>query len=122
MKDKKNHNDVNRSRSERVFIRLTKEEKEAFEKRCAESGQSQADYFRQVCLSSKPLRKRKSPHPNAALLLKYLGHLGKIGSNINQIARETNGGHLPYSQKVDAMRKDISHIRSIIREALGYDH
>lgn len=106
----------------RVFIRLSEDDKKEFEKRCAESGQTQSDYFRQMCLSSKPLRKRKAPHLNTELLLKYLGHIGKIGSNINQVAKETNGGFLPYTQRMEEIQKDVQHIRLIIREALGYDH
>ena len=114
--------DKNRSRSARVFVRLLPEEKQAFEKRCLESGLSQADYFRQKCLNNSPLRKRKNLTIDAQELTKCLAQLGKIGSNMNQIAKETNMGYLPTNDELDIALVEHRQLMVKIRKALGYDH
>ncbi|MFY0599305.1 MAG: plasmid mobilization relaxosome protein MobC [Cyclobacteriaceae bacterium] len=112
----------NRLRNVRVFIRLLPEEKKAFEQRCSDAGLTQADYFRRLCLEATPLRKRKSPSVNTQLLTQYLAQIGKIGSNLNQIAKRTNAEIFPSSRELGKVTDDIMQLRTIIRKALGYDH
>ncbi|GAB5527500.1 MAG: hypothetical protein Roseis2KO_53720 [Roseivirga sp.] len=114
--------DKNRSRSARVFVRLLPEEKQAFEKRCLESGLSQADYFRQKCLNGKPIRKRKNLNVEALELTRCLAQLGKIGSNLNQMAKETNMGYLPTNDELDIALVEHRQLMAKIRKALGYDY
>lgn len=114
--DKKKRSEK-RKRNELVQFRLTKEEKEEFNRRCEALGLSGADYFRKSALKSKPLKSGS----DTALLIKLLASWGKIGGNLNQIAKHYNSGN-PTDQvmgeelikKVDSMRKDL-------RQALGYD-
>ena len=110
----------NRQRTDRLTFRMLPKEKAEFDRRCQEAGVSKADYFRQKCLDDKPLRKKKNPHPNTQLLAKTLGHIGKIGSNINQVAKNANTGYPPNSNRLETMAQDIQFIREMLRQSLGY--
>ena len=77
-------------RSKRFEIRFTPEEWIALQERAAEAGASStAIYARSVLLPSNHLvdQETKAEHK---LRVQLLASLGKIGSNINQIARSLN--------------------------------
>ena len=77
-------------RSKRFEIRFTPEEWIALQERAAEAGASStAIYARSVLLPSNHLadQETKAEH---RLRVQLLASLGKIGSNINQIARSLN--------------------------------
>ena len=77
-------------RSKRFEIRFTPEEWVALQQRAAEAGASStAIYARAVLLPSNHLadQETKAEHK---LRVQLLASLGKIGSNINQIARSLN--------------------------------
>jgi uncharacterized membrane protein YccC len=77
-------------RSKRFEIRFTSEEWMALQERAAEAGASStAIYARAVLLPSNHLadQETKAEHK---LRVQLLASLGKIGSNINQIARSLN--------------------------------
>lgn len=112
--------EANRSRSVRVFVRLHPDEKKEFEARCKSCGLTQADYFRKKCLEEKALRKRKAPTVETEVLLKTLAQIGKVGGNLNQIARELNMGYLPINGELETTLKEVRELRTEIRKALGY--
>ena len=112
----------NRQRTERVIFRLTSEERKNFEMRCQSSGVSKSDYFRQCCLESKPLRKRKSPSVEVQALLKLIGQLGKTGSNLNQIAKAYNLGYLQANDELDIALIEHRELLSKVRKILSYDY
>jgi len=109
-----------RQRNDRVIFRLTAEEKVRFEKFCQASGLSKSDYFRKKCLEEKALRKRKTPNIETETLLKTLAQIGKVGGNLNQIARELNMGYLPITDELQLTLNQIRQLRLEIRKALGY--
>lgn len=111
-----------RQRNERVIFRLTPEERASFESRCQASGFSKSDYFRKKCLDEAPLRKRKALPVDVELLTRYLGQVGRIGNNINQVAKSMNQGFLPSADELNETVQDIKELRAVIRKALGYDH
>ena len=79
-----------KKRSKRFEIRFTPEEWVALQQRAAEAGASStAIYARAVLLPSNHLadQETKAEHK---LRVQLLASLGKIGSNINQIARSLN--------------------------------
>lgn len=49
-------------------------------------------YSRKILLDAPPARVRRRPSPEMSALAKLLGELGKIGSNLNQIAYWHNAG------------------------------
>ncbi|TGD61576.1 plasmid mobilization relaxosome protein MobC [Tabrizicola sp. WMC-M-20] len=57
-------------------------------------------------------------------LIRALGDLGRIGNNVNQIARAANEGRIRSidarsADVLDALRNKIEELRQEIREALG---
>lgn len=71
-----------------VQFRTTPEEKLQFEKLAQDSGVTLSDLIKQQILSKPP--KHKKATPDRAALIRGLAELGKIGSNVNQIAKEIN--------------------------------
>lgn len=109
-----------RQRTEIINFRVLPEERALFEDRCQNSGLSKADYFRMKCLEEKPLRKRKAPNVQTEILLKTLGQIGKVGSNLNQIAKDVNMGYLPINNELEIALNELKELRSKIRNAIGY--
>lgn len=106
------------TRNPRFVIRLSTEDKERYKSRCQEAGLSQSDYFRLKCLEAKPLRKRRSPNVNSQMLYQVLGQLGKVGSNINQIAKQYNSGFSQATENFEGIRQDLQALRKMVRAAL----
>ena len=77
-------------RNKRFEIRLTSEEWEALQKRAIESGNSSTALFARSILLPQSHTKNQESKTEHKLRLALLASLGKIGSNINQIARALN--------------------------------
>ncbi|MDO4345675.1 MAG: plasmid mobilization relaxosome protein MobC [Eubacteriales bacterium] len=78
-----------------VKTRLTEEEKKAFEEKCRALSLNQSEYLRQAVLCGKISATVKVTQRNAEMLDRIsslVAQYGKIGSNLNQIARYLNGG------------------------------
>ncbi len=118
MKIQQAHFDRTESRTTHFLVRLSIDEKERFEKRCRDAGITQSDYFRMKCLESKPLRKRRSLNVNSQMLYQALGQLGKVGSNINQIAKQYNSGFSQATENFEGIRQDLQALRKMVRAAL----
>lgn len=69
----------------RLEIRLHASEKIQLEEAAQVAGLTISDFIRREILKRKP--KRKPLTPERAALLRGLSELGKIGSNVNQVAR-----------------------------------
>ena len=79
--DKKKENKVLMS------MRISVEDKELIEKKARKTGLTTSEYMRRCALG------RKLPcYGDTGLLREYSMQLGKIGSNLNQIAKHLNGG------------------------------
>lgn len=72
-----------------IRVRVTASEKLRIWQMAAESGYTPSDFMRlRTMASTQPLRHK--PTPERELLLNVMAELGKIGSNVNQIARSLN--------------------------------
>jgi len=96
-------------RSNIAKVRLTSAEKKQMKAAAEIEGVTVSDLLRLRTLSTLPLRRK--PSPERAALIRGLGELGKLGSNINQIAHQLN---LDAKRTGDAPTGD-----KIIQEALG---
>ncbi|WP_052353882.1 plasmid mobilization protein [Flectobacillus major] len=75
-----------------------------------------SDYCRKVILSKTPRRKKATPERET--LIRILGELGKIGGNINQIARSVNRGR-PQDMAIIAYGlKQLEEIGDSLRQTL----
>jgi hypothetical protein len=112
-----------RQRTDRLFVRLTPEEKAAFQGRADAAGMASAAFARAVLTGKAGPRAQKRIPVHAQTLRQVLGHLGKTGSNLNQIARylHTGGSADVVMPDVRAALSDLARIRGLIYEALGKD-
>lgn len=75
----------------RVFtirVRCTEAEKILLKESATHEGLTVSDFMRLTAIHSTPLFRKATPE--RAAFIKGLGELGKIGSNVNQIARALN--------------------------------
>lgn len=97
-------------RTKRFEIRFTPEEWIALQERAAETGASSTAIFaRAVLLPTNHLRDQETKAEHK-LRLQLLASLGKIGSNINQIARSLNRLKL-WNETTEGMFKELIKIR-----------
>lgn len=81
----KNHSD---RRTRRVEIRLTSAEEKSLAAHASDDGLTVSDFIRKAALGSKP--RIQQANPERAVLIRLLAELGKVGSNVNQIAKALN--------------------------------
>lgn len=96
-------------RQRQVFltVRCTPEEKQIAIDNADNRGMSLGDYIRSVAIGQKPLYvvRRHNEKAQAILLLK--AELGKIGSNINQIAKVANTKQTVDANQIDMLLKAL---------------
>ncbi len=109
-----------RERPPPLSIRLPPEERAELESRADRAGLSVGGYFRAAVLGAPlPRVARRAPVDRRELAM-LLGAVGRIGSNVNQLARVANAGGWPESAMIDEARGDIRWMRAALMRALGY--
>ena len=104
-----------------IRARLTSEEKADFDERLAASGLSQSDFIRQAVFHSKinlTIRTECSIEQMERMIAEY----GKIGSNLNQIARHLNEGGAVTNHIVEEVRSaalDLADLKYEILKIVG---
>jgi len=103
-----------------LSIRLSVEQRTEIVRRAESAGLSIGGYCKSVIFNCPPPRRSRRPHVEHVQLAKLLAHLGKLSSNVNQLARQINTeGSVSIPELVDAL-EDIAIIRAAIMSALGY--
>nr|WP_010890038.1 plasmid mobilization relaxosome protein MobC [Acidithiobacillus ferrooxidans]CAA65682.1 unnamed protein product [Acidithiobacillus ferrooxidans] len=108
-----------RQRQAALRIRLTAAEHATITAASERAGLSLAGYARSQLLSAPPVRQARRPPVERAELARLLAELGKIGSNVNQIAHALNGGGDAVPSDLASVQADIAAIRAAIMLALG---
>jgi hypothetical protein len=86
----------------------------------AQAGLSVGAYLRTMALGSPGPRAVRRPSVERADLARLLGELGKIGSNVNQLARAANtSGDMPAVDELAAITADVRVLRDALMKALG---
>ena len=108
-----------------VKTRMTEEEYADFTERLKHYDMSQAEFIRQS-ITRATIRPIVTVSPVNDELLSAVGRLtaeyGKIGSNLNQIARAVGGWHNPYPQlaaEVRAAASDLAALKFEVLEKVG---
>ena len=119
----KKYNTPHRSRV--VKTRMSEDEYTDFAARLAPYGISQSEFIRRA-IQGASIRPVVTVSPVNDELLAALGKLtaeyGKIGSNLNQIARAVGGWHNPYPQlaaEVRAAASDLAALKFEVLEKVG---
>lgn len=114
-----------------IKTRLTEAERADFEQRCATLSMSQSEYIRQAIFYSRITPVIRVSQNSGELLTSVsslVAQYGKIGSNLNQIARYLNEGSPPYqglSKELREAAADLAALKfdvlKVIGEAYGND-
>jgi hypothetical protein len=106
-----------------ISVRCTAKDHAVISEAAARAGLSVGAYLRSLALGSAGPRAVRRPPVERKELARLLGHLGKVGSNINQLARSFNtSGVLPGFPELLAIRREVSEMRAALMKALGRDH
>lgn len=112
-----------RQRNKRSTPRFTEDEFNRIAAKADDAGIGFAAYLRAAALDGDagPRAQRRPPADHRALR-EILGHVGRIGNNINQISRSLNSGD---ALNIPELREAIGaylQIRNAILEALGKNY
>jgi hypothetical protein len=103
-----------------IAVRCTAQERAKIREAAAKSGLAVGAYLRATALGSPGPRAVRRPPIERRELARLLGHLGKVGSNINQLAHAYNGiGRVPGLAELVAVREQIAEMRDALIKALG---
>jgi uncharacterized protein (DUF1778 family) len=101
-------------------IRCTEEERVAITAAADHAGLSVSAFVRLVALGDAGPRAVRRPPIERRELARFLGHLGKVGSNLNQLAHAFNRDRrIPGLDELNAMRAHVGELRDALMEALG---
>jgi hypothetical protein len=115
------HGSEKRVRSKHLTIRFSPEERAALDGHAARAGITAGSYARKVLLDAPPPRGARRPPIERRELVRLLGELGKVGSNINQLARQANAGHTVVRHDLLIALGDLQAMRDALLTALGRD-
>ena len=106
-----------------ISVRCTAEERSKIDEAARQAGLSIGAYLRALALGSAGPRAVRRPPIERKELARLLGHLGKVGSNLNQLAHAFNRDRrIPGLAELAAMRQQVGELRDALMKALGRDH
>jgi hypothetical protein len=103
-------------------IRCTEGEQAAIKAAADQAGLSVGAFLRALALGDAGPRAVRRPPIERKELARLLGQLGKVGSNVNQLAHAYNRtGILPGFPELVAIRQEVGQMRAALMQALGRD-
>lgn len=109
-----------RQRQEHLALRCTAEERAAIEAAAERAGMPLGTFLRRQALGDPGPRSARRPVVARAELAQVLGQLGRVGGNINQLARAFNVDDTsPPAADLAAIRAEIVTMREALMGALG---
>lgn len=108
-----------RQRNKVLQVRLSDSEFSEIEDMADRAELTPASYARSILLNAPAPRAKRRPAVDTVQVAKLLGELGKVGSNINQIAYQMNAGLPVGSNALTSALEDVADIRKACMEALG---
>jgi len=110
-----------RKRTVLLTARFDQREAASIRKIADRSGLSVASLMRRTLLDTPPPRATRRPSADVQAVARLLGQLGKIGSNINQIAYHLNAGRPGdrVEAGIEEALRDLSELRLVCLQALG---
>ena len=104
-----------------IAVRCTAKDHAAIDEAAGRAGLSVGAYLRTLALGTPGPRAVRRPPVERGELGRLLAHLGKLGSNVNQIARAVNATrNLPSWPELAEIRAEISKMREALMKALGH--
>jgi hypothetical protein len=99
-----------RQRGETVTVRLTKDERDTLDALASRSGLAAGAFMRAAAFGDAGPRAQRRPPIDHVALRHMLGQWGRIGNNLNQIAKHLNAGgpvNIPELKEALAGHPDI---------------
>ncbi|MEL6521061.1 MAG: plasmid mobilization relaxosome protein MobC [Pseudomonadota bacterium] len=107
-------------RDTRIMVRFTKAEADRIREYADTAGITVSDLLRAAVLEQPlPKKRRRGSLADTQALGTVLGQIGRIGSNVNQLARLANMGDWPEAEYLERSAEDIAWIRHHVMDALG---
>jgi hypothetical protein len=113
------HGSEKRARSTHITIRLSDDERKTIEDAAEKAGLTTGSHARQVLLGAPAPRQVRRPPVERKELARLLGELGRVGGNVNQLARAVHNGVLVYEGELDRALAGLQEVRGAILVALG---
>ncbi len=107
-----------RQRGYKLTVRFNEMEAAALRELADRAGLPMGAILRSAALKTPPPRAVRRPTVNQKAVAQLLGQLGKIGSNINQLAKQANAGRFQ-SNTIELALRDLRELRTACLEALG---
>lgn len=108
-----------RKRTKTKSIRFSPDELAQVEAAAEKAGLTVGGWLRLAVLDAPPPRQSRRPVIEKELLSLLLRHLGKIGSNVNQLARTANSGRTPDIAELREACSAVIESRDMVMVALG---
>jgi hypothetical protein len=108
-----------RVRTAHLTIRLSPDERAEIDVSAGLAELTPGSYARELILNAPPPRPVRRPPLERQELVRLLGELGRIGSNINQLAKDKNSGLLIYDGEIAAAVAVLLEMRVALLKALG---
>jgi hypothetical protein len=115
------HGSEKRARTDHLTIRLTPDERAVIDEAAERAGLTSGSYARQTLLGAKVPRQVRRPPIERRELARLLGHIGHIGSNLNQLAKVANAGDGIGVVELARELTGLGQVRDAILAALGRD-
>src|SRR5262245_40842341 len=109
-----------RQRSLVITARFTEQEAQTLRTMAARAGITVGALIRHAVLNIDPPRAARKPAIDIQIAARVLAQLGKIGSNINQLAHQANLGKFR-SEEIDMAIRDLLELRIACLKALGQE-
>jgi hypothetical protein len=104
-----------------IAVRVTDADRERIKEKAQEAGYKIGGYLRALALGSAGPRAVKGPRVEREQLARVLGEIGKVGSNVNQLAKWSNTEKAPASAgELAQIRADIAAMREAVMKALDH--
>jgi hypothetical protein len=111
-----------RKLSEAITVRVSAEEIEVIRRMADAKRLSVSGFLRHLLFPDWQIPKQsKKPEPHYALYSETMIQLGRLGSNVNQIARQLNRGRSPESEQIEWVQKEFSQLKSALMHALNLE-
>lgn len=108
-----------RQREKVIPVRCSEPEFLFIHAKADQAGLFAGGYLRALALGSPGPRALRRPPVDRKELARLLGEIGRVGNNLNQIARAFNMDNRPPPQELTAALESFSELRGLVRRALG---
>ena len=113
--------EVGEAKGKFIAVRVTTADRTRIAEKAQESGLKIGGYLRALALGSAGPRAVKRPRVEREQLARLLGEIGKLGGNVNQLAKWSNTERSPASlDELAQIRADIATMREAVMKALDH--